>query len=352
MVEGKYVAYVGTYTHENSVGIHVYDLDLSEGKLTERSVAPINNPSYLIVAHNGKFLYSIEDEGVAAFSIDENGDLTKINQKWIGGMRGCYLDIDSKDRYLFVGGFHDGRVTMMNINEDGSIGEIADGIFHQGVAITAQNRRFDHPKVACVKLTPDEKFLCAADWGLNQVRVYRIDYTLGRLKLEDIVRCDLDSGPRKMRFSSGGHYFYVLTELNNNIEVYRYSVVDDEPDFERVQIIHTTDGKDDRMNTTPNMCTSFDTKYIFTSIDGFNGVSWFDRDKKEGTLTRLGDTKTSGYFPKSLVLLPGNEYILVLNHDSNQIYSFRFYPEKNYVLMKNPPINVDKPNCIKIHRLV
>ena len=27
MMEGKYVAYVGTYTHENSVGIHIYDVD-------------------------------------------------------------------------------------------------------------------------------------------------------------------------------------------------------------------------------------------------------------------------------------------------------------------------------------
>ena len=30
MKEEKYVAYVGTYTHENSVGIHIYDLNVSE----------------------------------------------------------------------------------------------------------------------------------------------------------------------------------------------------------------------------------------------------------------------------------------------------------------------------------
>ena len=28
MAEERYVAYVGTYTHENSVGIHVYDIDM------------------------------------------------------------------------------------------------------------------------------------------------------------------------------------------------------------------------------------------------------------------------------------------------------------------------------------
>lgn len=44
MKQEKYVAYVGTYTHENSVGIHIYDVDVEAGKLTERKVVPINNP--------------------------------------------------------------------------------------------------------------------------------------------------------------------------------------------------------------------------------------------------------------------------------------------------------------------
>ena len=34
----KYVAYVGTYTHGSSIGIHLYDVDVEEGTLTERKV--------------------------------------------------------------------------------------------------------------------------------------------------------------------------------------------------------------------------------------------------------------------------------------------------------------------------
>ena len=30
MAQEKYVAYVGTYTHENSVGIHIYDVDVAK----------------------------------------------------------------------------------------------------------------------------------------------------------------------------------------------------------------------------------------------------------------------------------------------------------------------------------
>ena len=67
MAQEKYVAYVGTYTHENSVGIHIYDVDVTKGYMTERKVVPINNPSDLVVSKNRKFLYSIADEGVQSF---------------------------------------------------------------------------------------------------------------------------------------------------------------------------------------------------------------------------------------------------------------------------------------------
>ncbi len=67
---------MGTYTHENSVGIHIYDVDVTKGYMTERKVVPINNPSDLVVSRNRKFLYSIADEGVEAFKILKDGDLT------------------------------------------------------------------------------------------------------------------------------------------------------------------------------------------------------------------------------------------------------------------------------------
>ena len=41
MAQEKYVAYVGTYTHENSVGIHIYDVDVTKGYMKERKVVPI-----------------------------------------------------------------------------------------------------------------------------------------------------------------------------------------------------------------------------------------------------------------------------------------------------------------------
>ena len=43
MSEKKYVAYVGTYTNGSSLGIHVYDVDVEAGRLSERGVVKNEN---------------------------------------------------------------------------------------------------------------------------------------------------------------------------------------------------------------------------------------------------------------------------------------------------------------------
>ncbi len=349
MAQEKYVAYVGTYTHENSIGIHVYDIDMELGKLTERSVAPISNPSNMAVAHSGKFLYSIEDEGIASFSIDENGDLTKINQAWIGGMRGCYVEIDSLDRYLFIAGFHDGKVTMMRLNEDGSIAGIADGIFHQGIGKSSVEKRMD-PRITCTKLTPDEKFLCVVDWGLNQIKIYEVDYERGKLQLFDIIRCPLNTAPRRIRFSKDGKFAYILEEATNIVESFTYELIDGKPVFEKFSYQSILQ-KDDPLASSSALEFSPDGKNLYVSLDGANEVVCL-AVAEDGSLSIESIAQISGDYPKSIGLLPDNKTLVSLNHDSNEIRTFTVDHEKKTILMKNPPIKVDKPNSIVIHKLV
>lgn len=350
MKTGKYVAYVGTYTHENSVGIHIYDVDEERGELTERKVVPINNPSDLIVSNSGKYLYSIADEGVEAFAIQPDGDLEPINEKWIGGMRGCYVELDEKDRYLFVGGYHDGRVSMMRLAEDGSIADIADGIFHKGL-VRGLSAKADSPHVHCVKVTPDQDFLCAVDSGLDQIKIYRIDYERGRLQLADILRCGLDYGPCMIRFSTDGRFAYVLCEVKNIVEVYRYSVTDGQPVFEKIQSVETAQQIEGAASNAVGMEHSVDGNYLFVSNTGINDVVIYRIDNETGMLTKEIETRISGDYPKALAVFPDGGHFASLNHDTNEIRTFKINYEGKYCLMDARPVQVETPNCMYIHKL-
>ena len=213
IMKEKYVAYVGTYTHGSSIGIHLYDVNVEEGTMTEGKVVPVNNSSHLAISVNGKYLYSIADEGVAVFAIEPDGDLTFINKVGIDGMRGCHLSTDTKGKYLYVAGYHDGKVTVVHTHRDGRLGSVMDGVFHKGLGSVAE-RNF-RPHVSCVRPTPDGKYLCAVDNGIDQIKIYRPTERTSKLDLVDVLRCVRESGPRLIKFSPNGKFAFVNYELKN-----------------------------------------------------------------------------------------------------------------------------------------
>ena len=344
----KYVAYVGTYTHGTSKGFQVYDVNLEEGTLTERSEVEVSNASYTAVSKNGKYLYSIEDEGVAVFKRDKNGDLSRINSVNIDGMRGCFLSTDVDGKYLYVAGYHDGKVTVVHTHKDGRLGSLMDGVFHTGLGSVAE-RNF-RPHVNCVRPTPDNKYLCAVDNGIDQVKIYRVNKLRNKLELVDILRCPRESGPRIIRFSDDGKFAYILFELSNEIRAYKYDGSGKVPAFELIQTIETSAKKDvhDTHNAASGLSLANDGKHLFCTTAGEDTVSMFERDEETGMLTRKFTLPISGEYPKDLVLLPDDKHLVLANHASNTLTTFTVDYEKNIIVMNGKPIKITEPNCIRI----
>ncbi len=345
----KYVAYVGSYTNNNSKGIQIYDADVDECVFTYKGEVDVHNPSYLTASADKKFLYSIVDEGVASFRIEEDGNLTHINTQWIGGMRGCYLAVDSKNRYLFVGGYHDGRVTMMNLLEDGSVGEIACGLFHEGLGISSVETRLE-PKITCVELSPDEKYLYTVDYGIDQVVVYEIDYDRGELKEANIIRCPFGTLPRMVRISKDNKFLYLLSEKRNKIVVYSIEENAGKIEFDEIQAVSVI--KDTYMTAAAaTLEISRDEEYIFASVDAVNSLACLKRSVRTGMLEFQFDIRVSGDYPKYINIMPDRKHIVSLNHDSNEMRAFEVNYEWKYALMRKPPVKVHQPNCMKIVKI-
>ena len=167
MGQDKYVAYVSTYTigDQREHGITVFDVDMENGRFYEKEKIKITNSSYVTISHNKKYLYSITDFGVESYRIKEDGGLETINMGSINGMRGCYVSTDYEDKYIFVAGYHDGKLTVLRINDDGSVGEITEEIYYKGLGIVAE-RNF-RPHISCAKMTRDNHYLCVADLGMD-----------------------------------------------------------------------------------------------------------------------------------------------------------------------------------------
>ncbi len=342
-----YVAYAGTYTHGSSRGIHIYDVDVEEGLLHLRKVVPVNNSSYVTVSRNRKFLYSIADEGVECFEIQPDGDLYAVNHADINGMRGCHLSTDLDGRYLFVAGYHDGKVTVMHTHQDGRLGSIMDGVFHRGQGAT--NERSFRPHVCCVRITPDNRFLCAVDEGLDQVVLYKIDHEANKLKQVDVLRMGRAAGSRSIHFSRDGRYAYILCDILNVVRVYRYRVVNGRPDFELEQEVSTLSDARDPHDAASALRISYDNEYLFCSTAGDNSVACYKIDQENGRLDRRFALPTSGIYPKDVALFPDEKHIAVVNNGQGTITTFAVDYEKGLLVMKGRPQTLDQPNCMIFH---
>lgn len=348
-VNEGYVAYVGTYTNGSSKGIHIYDVDVKEGLLYLRKVVPVNNSSYVTISRNSRYLYSIADEGVEVFEIQKDGDLKAINQIDIDGMRGCHLSTDIDGKYLFVAGYHDGKVTVIHTHTDGRLGTLMDGVFHRGQG--AINERTFRPHVCCVRVTPDNRFLCAVDNGIDQVVLYKINHTANKLQQVDVLRMGRAAGPKSIHFSRDGHYCFILCEITNVVRVYSYRVENDYPVFELIEEDSTLSDAKDPYDAAASLRVSYDGNYVFCSTAGDNSVAMFKMNHKTGHLDRQFSLPTAGDYPKDISLFPDQKHIAVVNNASGTITTFAIDYEKKVLVMKGKPQVLDTPNCMVFQKI-
>lgn len=346
----KYVAYVSCYTQGNKDGITIFNVDVKNGSFEEIDKVEITNSSYISISHNKKFLYSITDNGVQSFAIEKDGTLQMCSAASINGMRGCYLSTDYSDSLLFVSGYHDGKITVLRLEKDGSIGAITDEIYHKGIgSIADRNYR---PHVNCVKMTRDNKYLLAADLGMDHIKVYSVDLNSGKLKLADIIHSDQYSGPRHLTFSKDGKYLYVIHEIKNQVDVYTYEDKgENNPSFEKIQTISTLNEYHAGDSAGSAIKFSRDYSILACSNAGDNSIMLYDVDKKTGLLEKMLCLPISGSYPKDVAVFPDNQHLVALNHESDTMTFFAIDHEKKCLAMNTKSIKIKQPNCIVFYEL-
>lgn len=344
----KYVAYVSTYTMKDHHGIKIYDVDMKNGRLNEKAEIEISNSSYNTISHNHKYLYSITDFGLSAYKIADDGMLEFINTASINGMRGCYCSTDMEDHFAFVAGYHDGKITVVRLNEDGSIGEITDEIYHKGMGSVAD--RNYRPHINCVTVTKDNHYLCAADPGMDHVNVYRLS-SKGKLTPVDVIRSAQESAPRHLHFTRDGRYLYIIHELKMFIDVYTYTETKGMPYFEKIQSVTTMNDYQPNGSAASALKMSADENYIVSSNAGDNSAVIFSRDQQSGKLDKMMCLPISGEYPKDAALFPDNKHLVSLNHESNSMTFFNVDMEKELLVMNGKEIEINQPNTITFHKL-
>lgn len=349
-MSGKYVAYVGSYSYTGKAkGITIYDVNPDKGCFVKKGEVDVDNSSYVIKSRNQKVLYSIADEGIVSFNILPDGGLERLNSVKINGMRGCHLSTDIDDKYIFVSGYHDGKITVLRLHEDGSVGDIVDEVYHKGLGSIAE-RNF-RPHVSCTRTTPDGHFVMAADLGIDQVKIYHFDDKDETLNLVDMISCKINSAPRFFEFSKDGKYLYLMYEMKNVIDVFSYEAKPGcrVPSIEKIQTVPTTgSNKLSELTAATALSFSADDKFIFVSNAGDDSVCLYERDADTGLLKEKMCLPISGEYPKDIAVFSDNKHIASINHESGTITFFKIDYKTGLIVMCANSVKVNQPNCCVI----
>ena len=97
-----------------------------------REVFEISNPSVVHISYDQKYLYCNCDEGVASFKILKDGSIVLMNKATVNGLRPCYMATDPGEPLSCHCGYHDGKLTVLRLEDDGRVGSVTDEVFMKG----------------------------------------------------------------------------------------------------------------------------------------------------------------------------------------------------------------------------
>lgn len=348
----KYVAYVGSYNDsdiDSKVGLTIFDVDTNAHSFIKREEIEIRNSSYVIAAHTKKVLYTIVDDGVISYKIQSDGSLERMNKMDIHGLRGCHLSTDIEDKYLFVSGYYDGKISVVSLKKDGSFNKFIYGIYHKGLGSA---NRASTPHVSCTKRTPDGRFVVASDLGHKYIKIYEFDRIGRRLSFCHSMFMPLNCAPQYISFTKDHRFMYVIAQQLNVILAYSYKADEKSPvpDIQLIDYQHIAGVETDEKNPRVVTCMTFteDEKYILCGSEWDNTVSVFSRDEETGKLEFEFCYPISGEFPKDITLFPDNKHFVSVNHNTSELTFFKLNFERKQFTMCSKTIKVHKPNCCVI----
>ncbi|HSI34859.1 MAG: lactonase family protein [Phycisphaerae bacterium] len=356
--DGSVTVYFGTYTKKDkSKGIYTAKLDLAKGTLGDLKVAAeIENPSYLTIASSNKFVYAIGEVSsfqgkkggvISAFAMQPDGTLKLLNQQSTVGPGPCYVSVDNAGKTALIANYGGGSVAAFPIAADGKLGEASAFIQHAGKV--ALPKRQGGPHAHSINLDRANRFAFAADLGLDQILVYKLNAETGGLAPNDppFVKTADGAGPRHFAFTPDGRYAYVINEIDMTVTAFSY-------DGEKGAL--TTIGSVSTLPEGEKIVPAFSTahvdvhpsgKFVYGSNRGHDTIVCFAIDPATGKLTLVGHTPTGGKTPRNFGIDPTGQYLLAANQGTDNVVVFKIDQATGKLTETGSKIEVGAPVCVK-----
>lgn len=349
------VVFISAFAAGDKGAIHAFRFDAKTGTLTPlHRTDDLQNPFFLAVSPNGKTLYAIdaqqfggkENENVAAYGIQgRDGKLKRLNQQSTHGTASCYLDVDGTGKTVVVANYSTGNVAALPVQEDGSLGEASTVIQHEGSSVNPQRQK--GPYAHSIVVSPDNRFVLAADLGIDKILIYRLEPKTAKLTANEAqasASLPPASGPRHLTFHPNGKRVYVINELTNTVTFFDYAA--DSGKLTRRQTISTLPEDFTGTSYCADLKITPDGKFLYGTNRGHDSIAMY-RISDDGMLKLIGIEPSLGKGPQNLLITPDGGWLICANMPGDNVVVFSIDPKTGRLTAKGDPIAMPKPSCIR-----
>jgi 6-phosphogluconolactonase len=349
--QSSYYLFVGGYTAGKNEGIAVYKFNATDGSVVFVSKIKSDNPSYLAIGANGKYLYSANEAGkgrqgfASAFAFDKKtGTLTLLNQALLSGNGPCYVSVDKANKWLVTANYSSGSVSVLNLKKGGSIDTLKQLFQHIGSSVNLQRQKEPHAHMAV--FSPDEKQLFTNDLGTDKINIYNFNKASKSMPLtvtaDSVILSAAGNGPRHTAFHPSQKLMYVINELKGTIDVFDYKNGN-----LLIQTI-STDTSSRLDKGSGDIHFSPDGKFLYATNRGsYNNIVIYSVDAINGTLKYIGLEPTRGKTPRNFIIDPTGKFLLVANQNSDTVIIFK-RDKATGLLTYSGQFETGNPSCLKL----
>jgi 6-phosphogluconolactonase len=351
------LVFIGTYTTgaSTSKGIYAMRLNTDTGQLsTPELVAETVSPSYLAIHPTRPVLYAanetdkFEDKpggGVSAFAISAKGTLTRLNEQPSGGSGPCYVSVDRAGSRVLVANYGSGSIASLPLESNGRLKPASATVQHAGQG--ADPNRQKGPHAHSIAADPTNKFVLAADLGIDKVLVYRLDPKAGTLVPNDPPAATVapGTGPRHLTFHPNGRFVYVTDELKSTVTVFTWDAT--RGVLQELQTIPMLPDGFTGNSSAADIHVHPSGQFVYASNRGHDSIVIYAVDQQSGRLTLVGHQPTEGKTPRNFGIDPSGAYLLAANQASDSIVAFKIDKASGKLTPTGATAHLAAPVCVR-----
>lgn len=341
-------AYVGTYTDGDSDGIYICDIssDSDQSIQKRESISVSDNPSFLTVHPNKDYLYAvheIEQGGVTAFRIRENGGLRRLNRVESGAGGPCHCSVHPSGEFLLVAHYTGAAVSVLPIH-DGRLEPPSDVVHHSGSSVHPDRQTQAHPH--SIVPSPNGQYLYVADLGTDEIVSYRLNKPSGTLERISLVRVTPGAGPRHLSFHPNEHYVYAINELESTLTGFEWN--SETGYLTEITIESTLPPGFNGSNIAAEVQVHPSGQWVYASNRGHHSVAIFGIDQDTGEIRPIGYEPTRGEWPRNFALDTNGELLFAENQKTSHIVVFEIDNMSGDLRATGDRISIPDPVCMQV----